>query len=1110
MHRDRIVAGFLLTFLGSAFLAGMALAQTTSGSFRGTITDKSGAVVAGATVRITDTAKGIMHVTQSDARGYYEFLSVPPGSYNFAVSLAGFQSLENRNVVLLVNQSATLDFTLRPGIVTQQIAVTAQAPLINTTNSTVGSVVEHTQVVQLPLNGRQFTQLILLTPGAAPQNSSQQPSFEVATHYGAISPAVNGVRPDSNNFTIDGVENNELFFNFVAVSPPPDALQEFKVQTDMSSGAYGRAPGANVSIVTRSGGNQFHGDAWEFLRNDIFDSRNFFGAKRPAFRQNQFGATLGGPIRKDKVWAFGWYEGFRSSLGSTLLAVVPTAAEMNGDFSGVSHQLFNPFTTAQAGTNSSGQPIFVRTPFANNQIPTSLFNPAALALAQHYLPLPNLPAGPGQPNFINTEPITTNYNQFSARVDAALSQKSSMFARFTETPKATFSSPAATPHAPAQTINMNAQAVVGLTHTFSPNTVLNFHAQYLRTFVNILQGNCLPLSQMVSTGLYENFPPQKGFSPCSPSVSIAGYSGVPGVENVPQGPINSWEYEGDLTKVIGRHTLGFGGALIRMWGHFDNQYATASFDQLATSDPQNTATTGDGLASYLLGVPSAATREDGDGGQSLYGNYYSGYVNDEWRATPKLTVTVGVRYDYSSPFQDTRGRIAAPDWITSTPTNIVWLVDQTSTVPAPSSPGVTVQRVRPGLYSPARRDWAPRLSLAYRLGSKTSVHAGYGIFYEFNQSNFQTQDSIMGNWPFGDPVNTTSGLNQPVIGSPLPSQTLGVSLFAGTPPYPSPVPPLGSGVFAVDPHRLTPYVEEWNAGVDHSFANNWGLSVTYLGNEGTHLNTVFRTNTSTTPGPGAIPRRLPQLGTVIYDIQQLNSNYNAAEVKLEKKYSQGLTWLTSYTYSRCMDYAEQRPSSYGNSDFQNPWDRRPEYAPCAYDLTHVFVTSAIYDLPFGAGKRYLNQPGWVARKLISGWQTSGILTMNNGFPFTIYVPFDNANIGVTGQRPNLVGALLPSGFQQTPNHWFNTSALSVTPYTFGDLGRNDIRQDGYHNFDFSLSKQTKVTERLGIEFRGDFFNIFNHPNFAAPDSGFNHATFGQILAMNGSPRDIQFALKLIF
>lgn len=1114
--RNRDISPVLVAAFGSLLLGIAALGQTTSGSFRGRVTDQSGAAVPGASVQVTDIGKGVSRETKTDTSGYYEFPDMPPSTYDLTVTFRGFQTVSNRGVVLLVNQNATLDFTLVPGVVTQRVSVAAQAPLINTTNSTVGTVIDSRQVVNLPLNGRQFSQMILLSPGAAPQGSDQQGSFEVATNVNAISPAVNGLRPDENNFTIDGVENNELFFNFLAISPPPDAIQEFKVQSYITDGAYGRAPGANVAIATQSGTNELHGDAWEFLRNDAFDARNFFAATRPAFRQNQFGGTVGGPIRKDKIWFFGWYEGLRKSLGSVNLGVVPTAAELNGDLSALPEQIYNPFTTHQVGVDAQGNPIFARDVFANNQIPTTMLNPTSLALAHHFYPSPNLVAAPGEPNFINTQPVNTTMDQWSSRVDAALSDKSSLFTRFTWY-KGTLTTPGLLPNTGQQLDNLGVQAVLGVTHTFNPTTVFSYHMQYLRTYPLPTQyGSCLPVGQLSSLGLLGDWPGQEGISapPCNPDVGISDVAGLPGAYFLPQGPFNNWEYRGDITKIKGNHTINFGASLFRSWGHMDNQYASASFDNLPTADPQNLADTGSGLASYLLGLPSGANREAGDGGQSLFGNVYNAYATDQWRINPKLTATLGLRYDYASPLQDTRGRIAAVDWDASTPTNIVYDVDKTATelngvtlVPHPA-PGITIQRVPSGFYDPQRLNFAPRLALAYRLRRATAVHAGYAIFYDFNQNLFQQQDSIMGNWPFGSPQFTPSGFNTPTAANPTPTHVFGHNNIFPPVSFTS-VPPLGGG-FAAQRNWTTPYVQEWNVGVDHSFGNNWSLSVTYLGSKGTHMGVNTYVNVADGPGPGPVAPRsaLPNLGGPYnIDAHWFNSSYNAGEVKVEKRYSQGLTLLAAYTYSKSLDI-ESVNTNY--TAIQNPLDWEADRAPSDYDLTHNLALSYVYQLPFGEGKRFVNRASRVPRYLLGGWQVSGIVSVNSGFPFNITIPFDNANIGTGGQRPTLIGPLIPSGFQQTPNHWFNTSALTVIPYTFGDLGRNALRQDGYKDFDFAVERQFRIKESKELQFRAEFFNIFNHPNFAAPDSSFSSPTFGQVLGMDGSPRDIQFSLKFIF
>ena len=654
-------------------VSGMCQQTGVSGSFNGTITDQSGAVVPGANVKITNTATNESQQTTAGPNGTYEFTYVSPGTYNLTASFHGFDTLTKQGVVLLVNQPETVDFALQPGAVTQQVSVTASAPLLNTVNSTLSTVVEHTQVSNLPLNGMQFTQLILLMPGATPRQDSQQATFQLGADYGAISPAVNGARSDQNDFTIDGVENNELFFNVAALSPPTDSIEEFSVQTFITSGGFGRAPGANVNLVTRSGTNQFHAGAWEFVRNNDFDSRNFFNPTRSEFRQNQFGADGGGPILKGKLWTFGWYEGFRKILGSSGTSLVPSPAMLTGDFSAYPVKIFNPFSTVQTGTDSMGNPIFSRTAFPNNMIPSNLLNPAALALAKRYYPTPNLPgSGFTSSNFLNTQPITTDYNQFSDRVDMVLPKDTRFFARFSWF-RGDKSTPDSLPAVnPVALVNTTVQAVVGLTKTINPTTVVDFHAQFLRTFPD--EGRVPPpVNFLQSSGLITDFPAQKGLPPCSPNVALSDFAGIDGCSVLPI-LTNDWEYNGSVTKIKGKHSINVGGELFRSTDFSVCGYGGANFDNLVTADPQNSAATGSGLASFLLGLPSSADREEGDGSQLLYNDIYSTWATDQMKVTPKLTVTLGLRYDYSAPFSDSRGRFGAPDWEKSSAGNIEYLV----------------------------------------------------------------------------------------------------------------------------------------------------------------------------------------------------------------------------------------------------------------------------------------------------------------------------------------------------------------------------------------------------------------------------------------------------
>jgi hypothetical protein len=1104
-------APFALLFILLAGLVPEGLfGQTTNGSFRGTATDQSGASVPGVRIRITNTGTGASQEAISNGSGEYVIPNVQPGTYDIRLTLEGFETIESRAVTLQVNQNATLDFVMKPGSVNQEVTVTGQAPLANTTNSTVGTVIGTQEIVQLPLNGRQFTQLALLTPGAAPQGSGQQGFFEIHSDYGAISPAVNGARPEMNNFTIDGVEDNELYFNFPAINPPPDALREFNVQTAMSSGQYGRAAGANVNVVTQSGGNQFHGAAWEFLRNTDLDARNFFNPTVSTFHQNQFGGTVGGPIKRNKVWGFGWYEGFRKTLGSTILELVPTTAQLGGDLSAKA-PIFNPYTTAQTGTDSSGNAIFTRAPFPGNQIPATMLNAAALAVAKLVYPQPNY-AGSGV-NYLDSEPVKTNTNQWGIRIDASLTDKTTLFGRYSQD-TASRLLPTGIPISPTDQAQTARQQVVGLTHTFGPSAVLEIRGQYLSTAIGLL-GFFPPTSFLQSTGLLNDWPAQTGLKAVLPGFSISDSAGVPGTpQSLPGDPIRNWEYSGTFTKVFSKHTMTAGASLIHTWVLDNCTYASASFNNFPTSDPQNPSATGSGLASYLLGLPNAATDLRGSAQTIERGNYYGFYVDDVWKATPKLTVNLSVRYEYAAPLSDTQGRQSSLDFVNSTPTQTVWLVDQSAKPSIDlSTSSATIKKVPDGLFNPDHKDWSPRVGLAYRVTSNTAVRAGYGIFYDFNQSIVQDTNDIMGQWPFGFPDITPTNLNQPSPGKLVPTNVLGVNVF---PPFvASSTPPPNPGFAAVRDNRR-PYVQVWNVGLEQTIGNSWLISATYVGSKGTHLVITPVINVAPTPGPGNSQSRaaLPLFAPFEATADWGNSNYNSAQLKIQKRVASGLNFLAAYTYSKSIDYqSAAHGSSQPGEGIQNGLNFAADRAVSDYDTPHNFVFSGIYELPIGEGKRWHVGQKFINRYLLSSWKIDGILSLHSGFPVNLYLPFDNANTGGgqlgSTERPSLVGELYPSGFHKSLAEWFNTAALAAVPYTYGNLGRNVLRQDSFKNVDFSASKQIRVTESQHLEFRAEFFNLFNHPNFGPPDANFSDASFGQVLSAS-NPRFIQFGLKYVF
>ena len=783
---------------------------------------------------------------------------------------------------------------------------------------------------------------------------------------------------------------------------------------------------------------------------------------------------------------------------------------MQGNLAGLP-PLYNPYTTRQTGTDAEGNPIFARDPYPGNQIPVSQLNPTALAVAKLIYPQPNY-AGNGV-NYLDSEPVVTSTNQFGIRIDAALSGKSNLFGRYTQDLSSRVL-PSGIPMSPTDQQGIGRQAVLGYTHTFGPTSVLEIRGQYLRTGIGLL-GYFPPTSFLQSNGLLNDWPAQTGLRAVLPGFSISDAASVPGTpQSLPGDPINNWEYSGTFTKVLPKHTITAGASLVHTWVLDNCTYASASFNNLPTSDPQNTGSTGSGLASYLLGIPSAATDLRGTAEQRLKGNYYGAFVDDVWKATSRLTVSLAVRYDYGAPLVDTEGRQGTLDYADSTPTQTVWLIDKSANPPVDlSGSPATIERVRNGIFEPDHRNVAPRAGLAYRLGPNTAIRSGYGIFYDFNQSNVQDTQDIMGQWPFGFPVITPPNLNEPTTANPTPQYVLGSGVFPTF--VPGATPPSSPGFAAARDNRR-PYVQVWDLGIEQSVGAGWLFSATYLGTKGTHMIVAPVVNIAPTPGPGNPQDRvaLPQFSP--YEITGAwgNSSYESAQLKIQRRIGHGLNFLASYTWSKSID---DQSSAHGSAQpgegIQDGLDFAADRADSDFDLRHNFVFSGIYELPLGPGKRFGSGNSGISRLLLTGWKIDGILSLHTGFPFNLYVPYDNANTGSgtlgSTERPSLVGQLSPSGFEQSLSEWFNTAAVAAIPYTYGNLGRNVLRQDGLKNIDFSISKETRILENQRIEFRAESFNLFNHPNFGPPDGNISDATFGQVLSA-GNPRFIQFGLKYIF
>jgi len=1093
-------------------------AQTVEGQINGTVTDNSGSVVSGANVVLKSLDTAAERSTLTAASGVYFLSSVPPGRYSLTVSATGFAQFQISDLTLLVSQARTFDVRLGLGAVTQTVQVNGGGVALNTTEATIGTVVEHRDVVALPLNGRNFTELIQLTPGVAPIQTGQQNAFIIT---GGISPAVNGLRAQMNNFTLDGVDNNQRFSNTYSTSPPPDAIAEFKVASHETGADVSLAAGANINLVTRSGDNDFHGSLWEFLRNNALDARNyfdnFFDSPTLPFRQNQFGYYVGGPVfiprvidgRKTRTYFSTYYEGLRSTQSITTFATVPDDAERSGNFSDLlgpaigndclgrpvlQGEIYDPTTTV-ANANCPGG--FVRNPFPNNTIPT--INPVAAAYLKYYYPEPNRTT---TPNLALSQSSQQTANQWGIRADQIFSERQRIYGRvsfynWVDT------SPGALPANPTQQQNHGANVAIHYTRVFSPTFLMDLLAGYNRSGIPLYNPGIggatgAAFDEAVGPNFYNKFT-VGGNVPSGQGLGGSTFNSPSFVSYELANPDSTYQYNGDFSKVSGKHEMSFGFRYMRYRHIASPQGAARQGYSPETTDFPGISATGNSLTSFMLGYPTSTV-------QAIipyfndWGNIYNGYFGDTWKITPTLTLNLGLQYVYASPPLVNQNRISLFDWqIAQTQPNAtdftyayLWCTTNPITGAPRNCPRLSIME-------PDGKNFAPRIGVAYSPSPKTVIRTGFGVFYDFN-SNIE-QNSIRvstGVYPYGTSLSI-SGQNLTTLG------TLSLdNPYPGTPGS-APIPNQSINRF-----NKNPYAMEWNFGFERTLPWSMKLSTDYVGSVGRRLIVAFSENIAVL-GPGSIDSRRPvhNAGSFPWRNNVGGSSYNALQVKLEREFKSGLTFLNSYTYSKSMDTASDDNGYLGAPSYT--YNPSLSYGPSDFDLTHVNTTSLVYELPIGRGQRFVPNAGRLVDLVIGGWQASTIVALRSGQWSSITLGQDVANIGdVTGtQTANKVGNPFPSG-TKTRAAWFNTAAYQVPDFgTLGNSGRNSLKGPTYNDVDFAVLKNFGIWESLHLQFRAEFFNFFNHTNFENPVTVTSNANFGQILSANPS-RVIQGALKLMW
>ena len=1035
------------------------------GQITGLVTDPSGAVVAGASVGVTNQSTSVTRMTTTNADGYYVVPSLLPGTYDVTVSQTGFAT-ETRSVIKLdIAEVARIDLTLSVGAVSQRITVQSSGALLQTQTASVGGVVSQSGVVDLPLNGRNYLQLSTLTPGVIATALSSQSAGLPLNQI-----VVNGGKNSTVTFMIDGADALDEWNSGTAFTPAPDAIQEFKIETNNMSAAYGGG-GALINAVLKSGTNQFHGDVYEFFRNTSLNARNFFASTTPQLNQNQFGFTLGGPVKKDKAFFFVDYQGTRILSGQTFNTAVPTSAERNGDFTGVK-QLHDPYT---------GQPL---APDIVPQIsPQSSF-------FLGFIPLPNNPSG----TYIVTTKSKSFYDQFDVRMDYQLRPSDSLTFTYSFMPGTKYT-PSSLPTNGGLTANYHTQfAALAWTHNFGSNMLNEARVSYSRE-----RGVATP------QGFGTNYTEEAGIGgyqltdlayPGFPNLNISGYAGINGQAYYPLMNQMNPLIVGDVLSVVkGKHTLQIGG---------DARWFSTTCYNSAYSRGQFSFTgiyTGDGFADFLYGVPYQAYR---DFPRNLFGLYQQNqdvFFQDTWKLTRRLTWIVGVRYDLIHPEIQLNDAASSTDIVLN---KIIVASDSaghmnTNTqeieqyvLPLLQSRIVPSSEVGlgPSLVRADNHAFAPRMGLTYDLGHNFVVRTGYGIFYPLPDQNYANAGSLSNPpfiWDEFSNFNTT----------PIPSK-ITTNMFS---PISTANLVLSPPTFSrLDPYLPDPYIQEWNFTIQKVMSKVLSLQVGYVGSKGIH-ESFTRPYNIPQPGPGAIQsRRLNSFfgsGQVYED--SAYSNYSALQVTGEMRAWHGLYLLAGYAWSKSLDLT----SSDGNSA-QNPYNLRDDYGPSTFNVPSRFTLSMTYDLPFLRNRR-----DFVSRTL-GGWKVSNIITLQSGLPFSPTISTDRANTGLS-QRPNRIG----SGILANPtiNEWFDVSAFALpAQYTYGTSGRDILSAPHLRNWDSSLFKTfvlSRAHEGIQAQFRGEFFNFTNTPYFGAPVTNIQAGTAGKILSA-GSPRVAQLVLKVLF
>jgi hypothetical protein len=1059
-------------------LAASLYGQVDQARITGTVRDVSAAVVPRARITMVHEETNVEHVAETNELGAYLTVPLRIGRYRVVASADGFKRTVRSGVLLRMQETVLLDFTLEVGAVAESVDVTSAPPLLETTDPSQGQVIDNKKIVDLPLNGRDFLALAALSSGA----------FPVSGQKGSTGFSSNGLRTELNNYMLDGLDNNMHQMAYTggqaqAVEPSVDAIQEFKVQTSAYSAEFGNNMGAVVNVTLKSGTNQFHGTLFEFLRNDKFDAKNFFdqpGARIPPYKQNQYGGTLGGPILRGKTFFFSDYEGRRQRVSGTFLSTVPTGLERQGDFSrsfrGTAPvHVYDPFSYNQAANT--------RQPFPGDLIPAARLDPVGSAAAALY-PLPTDARLVN--NFLFNPVLPRTEDKFDVRIDHNFGPNDSVFVRVSyqwADWKEGLNLPPPGFGGSAQALDNSSRSYAfSHTHIFSPAVFNGLRLGYNQLRTNRRSPTDTNLNKQIGLkGLPFDLAGLASFS-VSGFRSLGTGTGNP---NVTDSQVR--QLKDDLSWMRGRHNAKFGISLTWPQAPQIHHYQANGVFTMNGNFSRQTSNNRDGfsMADLLLGIPFQS-QLSGRAQSALRRRLYHGYAQDEFKANDRLTVTLGLRYEFVGPWVDKYNHLANFD-IDTDPAKPRLLLAKAGSLEDRST------------IKADYLNFAPRLGFAYRVGERTVLRSGYGIYYGgvehigdrylhagppfFFQSSF-----------FTDSIRPTIVLRD---GYPAGATTANVTNLQ---------------TISEDRNNVTPYSQQWNLTIQRQLLPELTVDISYIGNKGNHLLRRIDTN-APPPGPGDINSRrpatrlevpgLPYVVTPLADTFRrewtANSIYHGLQIKFEKRVSAGLSFLGAYMWSKAIDDLIDNPP--------DPRNLRLERGLSDNHFPHRFVFSHNYDLPFGRGRRLLSGASRLADLALGGWAIAGITTLSPGDRVNVSVQGNPSNNGQT-DRPNMIrDAALPRS-QRTLGRWFDTDAfVRQANFTFGNAPRNAVESPGLVNFDLAVYKQFELVERVNLQFRAEAFNALNTPHFGNPGNQLGPSGFG-VISGAGDGRTLQFGLKL--